>query len=571
MTTYLDVKQFETYVAACARNSGVRVEWDKYDSTPRTDGKVMWLPAITSSSSEEWLARMRYFVKHETSHVTLSDFDYLNEQRPTGLLALLNNLIEDHRIDYLNDMEYSGDRVISNTYWMLHTGDIQKRLGDSDKELQEQQLKVLPVFAWDAANRDWIPSSNEALAQMSPLLDKDGFDKWVKLQSYNDELLQVREHGGAKEVMDLAKKILKEVFDQDPEKYMEKPEESSGKGKGKDGGGEGDAAEGSGPPVSDDVDRIVNVDKLMSAIGHEHKPSRTGIHLVMGKHEDGSYTIPSSEDYLILNFDDALPRAVTEGMASHPYFKTAVVDSYITSNAKPLANKLRIKLQTRSRSRYEYGKKRGKLHTGSLHRVLQVDSPIAERVFRHKVTSDTLDTAVCLLVDCSGSMSGDKFEMACAGAGSMAEALKPLNIPYSVYGFTNLHTNDDPMVWLFSEFGERVNQNTLVSRFRTAAGALWENTDGDAIAYATYRLQQRKEHRKVLVVLSDGSPAGRSKAGNITSYTKQTVENAEALGIDVYGIGILDSNVTNFYKKNVVVNKLDKLAPTILSIIDRSI
>jgi len=75
----------------------------------------------------------------------------------------------------------------------------------------------------------------------------------------------------------------------------------------------------------------------------------------------------------------------------------------------------------------------------------------------------------------------------------------------------------------------------------------------------------------VLVVLSDGSPAGRSKAGSITSYTKQTVENAEALGIDVYGIGILDSNVTHFYKKNVVVHKLDKLAPTILSIIDRSI
>lgn len=571
MTTYLDVKQFETYVAACARNSGVRVEWDASDSTPRTDGKTMWLPAITSSSSAEWLARMRYFVKHETSHVALSDFDYLNEQRPTGLLALLNNLIEDHRIDYLNDMEYSGDKVISNTYWLLHTGDIQKRLDDSDKELQEQQMQVLPVFAWDAVNRDWIPSSNEALAQMLPLMDEEGNAKWVKLQAYSDELVDVRKHGGAAEVMALAKKILKEVYGQDPEKYMEQPPDAS-KGKGKTPGGSGDAEDGEGgAPVSDDVDRLISVDKLMSAMGHEHKPSRTGIHLKMGKHERGSYSIPTPDQYVLLNFDDTLPRVVREGISEHPYFKTAVVDRYITNNARPLANKLRIKLQTRSRSRYEYGKKRGKLHNGSLHRVLQKDSPIAERVFREKIVSDTLDTAVCLLVDCSGSMSGEKFEMACAGAGSLAEALKPLNIPYSVYGFTNVHTNDDPMVWHFSEFGERVSQTTLVNRFRTAAGALWENTDGDAIAYATYRLQQRKEHRKVLLVLSDGSPAGRSMAGDIIGYTKQTVLDAEALGIDVYGIGILDSNVLNFYKKNVVVNKLDNLAPTILSIIDRSI
>jgi len=109
MTTYLDVKQFETYVAACASNSGVSVEWDAADSTPRTDGKTMWLPAITSSSNDEWLARMRYFVKHETSHVVHSDFNYLNEVRPTGLLALINNLIEDHRIDYRNDRDYLGD------------------------------------------------------------------------------------------------------------------------------------------------------------------------------------------------------------------------------------------------------------------------------------------------------------------------------------------------------------------------------------------------------------------------------------------------------------------------------
>jgi cobalamin biosynthesis protein CobT len=75
----------------------------------------------------------------------------------------------------------------------------------------------------------------------------------------------------------------------------------------------------------------------------------------------------------------------------------------------------------------------------------------------------------------------------------------------------------------------------------------------------------------VFLVLSDGSPAGRDHAGDVTGYTLRTVEHAEKMGVDVYGIGICDSNVTRFYKKNVVVNDLNQLAPTILSIIDRSI
>jgi len=168
-------------------------------------------------------------------------------------------------------------------------------------------------------------------------------------------------------------------------------------------------------------------------------------------------------------------------------------------------------------------------------------------------------------------MSGRKFDMAAAGAGTLAEALKPLNIAYSIYGFTNTVADEKPIVWLFNDFGEKTIQSELVKRFGIVAGGLWQNSDGDGIAYATARLAQRKEHRKVLLVLSDGSPCGREHAGDIEAYTLDTVEHAEKMGVDVYGIGICDTNVTRFYKKNVVVNDLNSLSPTILSIIDRSI
>jgi cobalamin biosynthesis protein CobT len=168
-------------------------------------------------------------------------------------------------------------------------------------------------------------------------------------------------------------------------------------------------------------------------------------------------------------------------------------------------------------------------------------------------------------------MSGKKYEMACAGAGAMAEALKPLNIAFNVLGFTNTQGNDDPIIWVFNDFGERVSTPDLVKRFAVASGCLWENTDGDALAYASYVLGMRREQRKVLLVLSDGSPAGRDSHGDITAYTARVVKDIEASGVDVYGIGILDDNVRLFYKKHEVVNNIDNLSSTILSVLDRSI
>ena len=562
---YLDVVNFETYVAGCARDSGVRVVWDSPDSTPRTDGRKMWLPSITSTTPAEWLTRMRYYVKHETSHISYSDFEVLNKHRPTGLLALINNLIEDHRIDFINDSQYIGDAITSNNYWVLYADDIVKRMKSADKDLSDQQRIVLPLFVWDAALRTWIANASEARDIMGSMLDDDGVDKLNKLEKYTNELLVLRCDTGlnvGERVFDLAKRILADLFDANPEDYTEEAK-PKGKGDGESDGGEEAGAGG------DAEDRLVDVEKLTKAIGHEHKPSRTGIHLKLDKADiKGSYTIPHKDEYIIVRFPELHREVKGRGEG---YFKSDSVSKYITSNAKPLANQLRMRLQTRSRDRYEYGLKRGKLHTGSLHKLLSGNTEASTRVFRKRIVSDTLDTAVTLLVDCSGSMSGKKYEMACAGAGAMAEALKPLNIAFNVLGFTNSEGNDYPLIWVFNDFGERVSTPDLVKRFAVASGCLWENTDGDALAYASYVLGMRPEQRKVLLVLSDGSPAGRDSHGDITAYTARVVKDIEASGVDIYGIGIRDDNVSLFYKKHEVVNDIDKLAPTILSILDRSI
>jgi cobalamin biosynthesis protein CobT len=155
----------------------------------------------------------------------------------------------------------------------------------------------------------------------------------------------------------------------------------------------------------------------------------------------------------------------------------------------------------------------------------------------------------------------------------MALALKPLHITYNVLGFTNdCDRNEEPIVWVFNDWHENVNQSELVNRFATASGALWNNSDGDAVAWAHNYVAQRKEKRKILIVLSDGSPAGRDWAGDISSYTKQVTTSIEEKSpVELYGIGIMDTNVKKYYKKNVVINDTSSLAPAILSILDKAI
>jgi hypothetical protein len=170
-------------------------------------------------------------------------------------------------------------------------------------------------------------------------------------------------------------------------------------------------------------------------------------------------------------------------------------------------------------------------------------------------------------------MSGKKFEMACAAAASVGLALMPLHIAYGIFGFSNDDsTQENPVINVFSDWGENVNQGGLINRFAEASATLYNNSDGDAIAWTFNNLMQRREKRRILIVLSDGSPAGREWAGDVSGYTKHVVESIEkGKAASIYGVGILDTNVGKYYKKNVVLNRVEDLSSSILSILDKEI
>lgn len=237
------------------------------------------------------------------------------------------------------------------------------------------------------------------------------------------------------------------------------------------------------------------------------------------------------------------------------------------------------------------GQKRGKLNAPGLYRIVGNDP----RVFKRKEEHQAKDTAVSLVVDNSGSMSGDKCRIAMSAAYALAATLERVNISHEVIGFTTdghgkigsgynaydieregqrlgiAYSRIIPMrLTLFKEFAERLTP-PVRQRFADMAynqPRMGGNVDGESIAFGMNRLMQRKEQRKVMLVLSDGFPAGGDPAA-INSHLHRVVAEAKKAKIEIIGIGIQSTAVQTFYPKSMVLNRVEDLPKMVMGELKR--
>lgn len=230
------------------------------------------------------------------------------------------------------------------------------------------------------------------------------------------------------------------------------------------------------------------------------------------------------------------------------------------------------------------GHRTGKLHAPSLFRVPGGDP----RVFTQKQEHVSKDTAVSVVIDNSGSMGGPKMKLAMTAGYALCSTLDRVKIAHEVIGFTTggyygmpqslrdamaqdakkARINWDrviPIVMpIYKTFDERLTA-TVKGRFafmRNAQAGLNGNIDGESLEYAAERLLKRTEKRKVMLVLSDGQPAGGAKSG---PHLSGVVQSLGKLGIECIGIGIMDSSVTKYYPKSTVLHKAEDLPGQVMT------
>lgn len=219
-----------------------------------------------------------------------------------------------------------------------------------------------------------------------------------------------------------------------------------------------------------------------------------------------------------------------------------------------------------------------------------------DRIYMQLDAGRKIDTAVTLLWDCSGSMGGAHYDhnkkiypsmtksvLARISAVAFHEALTRVNIPHEVLGFHTggghsdelqkqiqaaRHAGDD--LWRYSRLEELDARMVFVPFGQSDGRAICEigghaaNRDGECVLWAAKRLATRGETRKILIVGSDGLPAGARYSHLEAKYLKEVVQKVINAGIEVYGIGIKNKAVQHYYPDWVNLEDLSDLPTTVM-------
>jgi len=248
-----------------------------------------------------------------------------------------------------------------------------------------------------------------------------------------------------------------------------------------------------------------------------------------------------------------------------------------------LANKLQRRLQAQQNRSWEFDKEEGVLDAGRLARV--VANPTTPLSFKVEKDTEFRDTVVTLLLDNSGSMRGRPISIAAICADVLARTLERCSVKVEVLGFTTRawKGGQSREAWLgegrpqlpgrLNDLRHIIYKSADAPMRRTRdnlglmmkEGLLKENIDGEALEWAHKRLVNRKEARKILMVISDGAPVDDSTlsvnpANYLEKHLRDVIDMVERRKqVELLAIGI-GHDVTRYYDRAVTITDVDQLA-----------
>ena len=252
-----------------------------------------------------------------------------------------------------------------------------------------------------------------------------------------------------------------------------------------------------------------------------------------------------------------------------------------------LANRLQRRLLAQQTRAWEFDLDEGLLDAGRLARV--VINPMQALSYKRELDMEFRDTVVTLLIDNSGSMRGRPITVAAMCGDILARTLERCAVKVEVLGFTTRAWKGGQSREKWVQEGKPRNPGRLNdlrhivykaadSPWRRARknlglmlreGLLKENIDGEALLWAYRRLLSRPEHRRILMVISDGAPVDDSTLSvNPGNYLEKhlrevirDIEHRELVELIAIGIG---HDVTRYYRRAVTIVDAEELGGTMM-------
>lgn len=514
-----------------------------------TDHKTIVIPGFDMNGevSEETQRAMRGYVDHEAGHCRYTPEDLMQRAHDKGGMPLkeMTNAIEDLREERLVMQDFPGakknlEAVVNVT--AREAANAMEAGGNVDMRDVGYGLTLLGRLR---AGYD-CPEAQRAYDCLTDET-KEACERWV------DEAMSCET---ADEVLDVAERVLADTWPGDDD---DKEEDEQGKWEAK---------------------QAVAVPEVEGDDGSAYVPD---------KRWDKHFVLERQEDFLLLPDDHHLSHTADfsrgwEGKVPDcvDRAKWGKIKRKLRNMVGPMLGRVQAALMTETESVWQGGYTSGRLDSRRL--VAAVAGQ--ETVWRRKTGGMDLDTAVLLLVDCSGSMKEDhKIEQAAETAIVLSAVCDRANVPNAVVGFDSLNferaaalrgsyrdwdedrhdfrgQRDPAYTYQFKGF-DTPSERSWFGLTSLSRMAFAENADADAIISAEAMLRRRQERRKVLIVLSDGMPAS-NRDGRLHDATKAAVKRLEMdPAFSVFGIGLQDSSVSNYYRDYAVLKDLAELPRTV--------
>ena len=585
----------------CSRND-IDVQFRDDIPGPCTNKRTLLIPTFNERLTVDDEAKLRFFVRHELSH-HIEGSEYLDLVEDTGLhighpLGAICNILEDQRIEKSAASRYVGDeRIISDGREILGYESLQftRELVHNvpSDQLADDTAKMSAMFLTaGVAQSQWCPGASVHMREELELSTSTypNISEYVNKLHHADAIKDINNLGSGDETIELAKKLYGLLWDKTPEEVEQEMQElRKGEGKGESEESEENSEEkkagkhgkvgkrGDGKPAKEGqwderTGKYTIPYEFFVKTQHEpkdpHDPAGHGLGLDYAKHRVRKVWIPEDLKNIKTVQYHNNPKPLRSGYLNR---EGGSLSKLNTSTS--FANRVRRYLQVKSATLYMGGHTKGTIHNRALYRAalpIVGDGDWNRRVFRKKYEADLLDTSVSLLVDMSGSMNGPKVVHATKSAMLINHVISNvLRVNTEILTFSEDYGT---IVGVIKPFSIRATDEQIYSRFDDFTSRMWGNADADAINFAYDRLLQQQTKRKVLIVLSDGSPAdgiGDTDPYYALKYVVQHIE--EQKRADIIGIGIMDKNVMQFYKKHVVIQRADELEDGLLKVISYNI
>lgn len=259
-----------------------------------------------------------------------------------------------------------------------------------------------------------------------------------------------------------------------------------------------------------------------------------------------------------------------------------------------LAHRLQRELLAARQRYWHFDQEEGRLDS---RRVARLIGPRPNhRIFRQEQEAEVPEACVTLLVDHSASLGTEQRLMAAQAIDLAVQVLERCQVRCEVLGFTTRFkggpggkAGDNPLHRGWQQAGRpeapgRLNALRHIvykgadqpwRRARPYLGLLLnaefgaENIDGEALAWAANRLLRQPQPRRVLIVLSDGSPfdAATAEANGrhyLEEHLRQIIAAVEDSPIQLTAIGT-GFDVGRFYRRAITLHHDEAVAETLFA------